>query len=73
MFTVQYVEFFTFAGLMTVFSFILMLVAFTYEYNYFTEGLTFFSKEIFSKILFSQIKRRELVMIILGIKIKDID
>jgi len=34
----QYVEFFTFAGLMTVFSFILMLVAYTYEYNYFTEG-----------------------------------
>ena len=72
MFTVQYVEFFTFAGLMTVFSFILMLVAFTYEYNYFTEGLPFFLKNYF-QILFSQIKRSELVMIILGIKIKDID
>jgi len=33
----QYAEFFTFAGLMTVFSFILMFVAFTYEYNYYTE------------------------------------
>jgi len=33
----QYIEFFTFAGLMTVFTFILMLVAYTYEYNYYTE------------------------------------
>ena len=33
----QYIEFFTFAGLMTVFTLILAGVAYTYEYNYYTE------------------------------------
>jgi len=33
----QYLEFFTFAGLMTVFSLILMLLACRYEYVYYTE------------------------------------
>merc|ERR1711915_1038912 len=33
----QYIEFFTFAGLMTVFTLILALVSYTYEYNYYTE------------------------------------
>jgi len=34
----QYVEFFTFAGLMTAFSLILMWLAYRYEYVYYTEG-----------------------------------
>jgi len=33
----QYLEFFTFAGLMTIVSFILMWLAYRYEYVYYTE------------------------------------
>ena len=56
-------EFFTFAGLMTVFSFILMLVAYTYEYNYFTEGLLKQNvlkeySNIFQNIIFSDNKKK---------------
>ena len=43
---------------MTVFSFILMLVAYTYEYNYFTEGKKMSQRKIFQNINFSDNKKK---------------